>query len=243
MARRNDLQQFVEKHLTKVDGWAGTPESLLLHELFMGVQVGCDNGGAFEIGVHHGRYLIALHNACQPGTSSLGIDLFDDQALNVDGSGSGDLAKARANLDQFAREPERAHLQSADSLALTDEDLATITATYAPFRIASVDGGHTPTHAAHDIRAAAQLIAPGGLISVDDFFHPNFPGVTEGTYAVLRGEQTPFIPWLVTRKKLFLAHISLADTYRDRLVPALAESGHRPKSVTIAGHDCLSLYL
>jgi hypothetical protein len=158
-----------------VDGWAGTPESLLLHELFMGVQVGCDNGGAFEIGVHHGRYLIALHNACQPGTSSLGIDLFDDQALNVDGSGSGDLAKARANLEQFAREPELAHLQSADSLALTDEDLATITETYAPFRIASVDGGHTPTHAAQDIRTAARLVAPGGLISVDDFFHPKFP--------------------------------------------------------------------
>jgi SAM-dependent methyltransferase len=237
------LEEFVRNHMHDVQGWAGTADSLMLHAELLAVQEACDGLGAFEIGVHHGRYLIALHNACEEGSRSLGIDLFDDQASNVDASGAGNQPKARQNLDEHAREPALVELMARDSLTMSDADVADIVDRFGGFRIASVDGGHTAFHAASDIRLAARVVSPGGLISVDDFFHPNFPGVTEGVYAVLEGRQTPFIPWLATRKKLFLAHISFAGRYRTAVMPRLAASGHRPKAVTIAGEPCLSLYI
>ena len=243
MAKDSALAVYVNKHLTKVDGWAGTPESLLLLELLLGVQEGCDGYGAFEIGVHHGRYLIALHNACGAGSRSLGLDLFAEQARNVDGSGSGNMEMARGNMERYAREPDRVALISADSLAVSDAERHTLLAEHGPFRISSVDGGHTPVHAASDIRLAAKLTVPQGFISVDDFFHPNFSGVTEGVYQTIRGSQTPFVPWVVMRKKLFLAHVSWVDVYRARLLSELVDGGEKPKVVSITGHEVLSIYI
>ena len=241
MEQETPLTAYVEKNLTKVDGWAGTPESLLLLPQLLDVQQGCNDLGAFEIGVHHGRYLIALHNACRPQTRSMGLDLFEDQSKNVDGSGSGNIGQAQDNVTAYAREPELVELRAGDSLTLTDQHFDSILDDYKAFRITSVDGGHTPTHAAEDIRTAARLTAPGGFISVDDFFHTNFPGVTEGVYATLAGNQTPFIPWFVTRKKLFLAHVSYVDSYTRAIREGLSE--YSLKNVTIAGHPCVSLYI
>ncbi len=239
------LSTYVSENLNKVEGWAGSGESVLLLGHMAAMQEDCDAYGAFEIGVHHGRYLIALHALCAPGTRSLGLDIFGDQAKNVDGSGSGDEAIARSNLDQFAREPELIELRQADSLAVTDSDVAGIASGYGAFRLASVDGGHTPIHVVRDTTIAATLLAPGGFISIDDFFHTNFPGVTEGFYRLMETQSIPFVPLVVTRKKLILCHLSYKDLYQKRLNAdrqAGAFEGIPCKNVMISGYETLSFY-
>jgi hypothetical protein len=201
--------------------------------------------GALEIGVHMGRYLIALHNACAPGTRSLGVDLFDDQAKNVDKSGYGDLSTARQNVQQYAREPDLVELRSGDSLQLNEQDQRELLQEYRGFRIVSVDGGHTPIHVIRDSHTAWRLMHPGGYVVIDDFFNTNYPGVTEGLYELLRSGHTPLVPVIVTRKKLFLCHVSYWPRYWGEMTsPAgRASLGEvNSKSVDIAGHRCLSIW-
>ena len=203
-SNHTDLRRYVTEHLPAVEGWAGSAESIFLLEPLLSLQRDCDELGAFEIGVHHGRYLIALHAACERGSRSLGVDLFEVQAKNVDRSGFGDLATARSNIDKFAPEPHLVDLMMLDSLELTESSLNDIRGRNGGFRLASVDGGHTPIHVVSDTRAAATVVSPGGFVILDDFFHPNFPGVTGGFYRLMETPMVPFIPFLVTRKKLFL---------------------------------------
>ena len=112
--------------------------------------------------------------------------------------------------------------------------------------MASVDGGHTPVDIVRDTTIAATLLAPGGLIAIDDFFHTNFPGVTEGFYRLMETQSLPFVPLAVTRKKLILCHLSYKSLYLDRLQSDWAQGvfeGIGCKMVEIAGYATLSFYI
>ncbi len=76
--------RYMDQGFDPIDGWPGQKGSVVrfmavFKELFEQVH---EQGGVCEIGIHHAKYLIALHNILCP-TVSLGIDLFEDQARNV----------------------------------------------------------------------------------------------------------------------------------------------------------------
>jgi hypothetical protein len=48
---------------------------------------------------------------------------------------------------------------------------------------------------------------------VDDFFDPDWPGVTEGLYDALARKDSPFVPLFITRKKLFLCHLAVQESF------------------------------
>ena len=75
-------------------------------------------GGAAEIGVHHGKLFILLYLLCQASEKAVAIDLFEDQHLNIDHSGSGDLAKFRGNLERHA-DSTRLVLHQGNSMDLS----------------------------------------------------------------------------------------------------------------------------
>ena len=47
-------------------------------------------GHVAEIGLHHGRFFLALAPRRRPGEQAVAIDVFGEQHLNPDGSGAGD---------------------------------------------------------------------------------------------------------------------------------------------------------
>lgn len=239
----SSFAQYVEHQMSGIEGWTGSTASVLMLEPIAEVQSQwCDSGGALEIGVHHARYLIALHLLCGPGSRSLGLDLFAEQSKNVDRSGSGDLQIARSAIDRFAREPDLVELRSGDSLALSDAEIAAIRDEFGAFRLISVDGGHTPEHIVADLRTADRLADPAALVLVDDFFHPGFPGVTEGYYELARTRSIPWVPLFLHRKKLVLCHVSLRPSYWAALTRDIRNEIDRyakPKVVRIGAHDAL----
>jgi hypothetical protein len=243
LSERTPLQIYVEDHLKEVAGWSGSAFGMLLLDQVAALQdESCHDLGAFEIGVHHGRYLIALHSACAEGTRSLGLDLFGDQGRNVDRSGSGDQDRAESNIRKFARQPDLVDLRPGDSLALSHGEVAQIQETYGQFRFSSVDAGHTAVHVVNDTKLAARLTHPAGIIIVDDFYNVNFPGVTEGVYRLLENFDVPFIPMIVTAKKLFLAHTSFANRYLVALANDPVRSTFpKMKKVQIGDYACMSV--
>jgi len=48
------------------------------------------------------------------------------------------------------------------------------------FRFIHIDGGHSAEQTHSDLVLAEQHLAPGGVIALDDYQHPAWPGVTEG---------------------------------------------------------------
>jgi hypothetical protein len=226
MSDSNDpFRAYLANGFDSLEGWPGTKESVLFLEVLKDwFRPQGEQGGALEIGIHHAKYLIALHNLLAP-CRSLGIDLFEDQARNIDFSGMGgtggppSIETCQRHISAFAANPEAIHLMPADSLALGSREIADLLRTYPRFAVTSIDGGHTALHLSIDFMTASQLTSPFGIIAVDDLFHPDWPGVTEGIFRVLSRKETPFVPLFITRKKAFFCHVSV----QRRFVTFIAE--------------------
>src|SRR5215475_10741992 len=173
-----------------------------------------------EIGVHHGKFFILLANLRRRHEHAFAIDIFDDQHLNVDKSGQGDLPKFMENLRRYSSESGVTVLKK-DSKALTRGNF--YSGRRGNIRLFSIDGSHTATHTCSDLRLAAQLIGSDGLIILDDFFNPDWPGVQEGLYRYLRDPHCDTAPFAYGNNKVFLckggSHAKYLSFVEDDLRP------------------------
>lgn len=240
------LQNYLQYTFKNVEGWllpaavAGlnTLESIARLE-------GVVSGGACEIGVHHGRFFLALLACTNPSERSLAIDIFEDQALNVDRSGNGSRLRFAENLTKFSSHADQVEIMQLDSLSLNSEKIVGIAQRFAPFRLFSIDGGHTTVHASNDLLVAQDLIVNGGLVIVDDYFHQDWPSVTEGVARYFWEVNAKLAPLCLVGGKLFMTTFSYHERYLARLRSALIDP--RPKSfakyVTIHGYKAVSFRL
>jgi len=151
-----------------VEGWLRTEAALTVAALSERQRALGVGGGIAEIGVHHGKLFILLYLLGRAPERAVAIDLFEDQHLNIDLSGSGDLAKFHRNLLRHA-DDARLALHQGNSMDLTGADLVRLAE--GPLRFVSVDGGHTAETTAHDLAVADAALAEGGVIVLDDAFN------------------------------------------------------------------------
>ena len=194
-----------------VDGWLRTEAAHIVVALTecqrsLGVA-----GGIAEIGVHHGKLFILLYLLGQAPEKAVAIDLFEEQHLNIDHSGSGDLAKFRRNLERHA-DSTRLVLHPGNSMDLTGAILTRLAD--GPLRFVSVDGGHTAEITAHDLATAEAAIADGGIVVVDDVFNEQWPGVGDGVRHYF--ERRPnLVPFAIGANKTYFCRPSHRDIYHD----------------------------
>lgn len=217
------LSRYLTGGFRSIEGWCGGPQTFLVLDLLTALQPnGCRPLGAAEIGVHHGLFFIGMHNLCQAGATSLALDLFDLQELNVDQSGCGDRERFVGNLAAHAQHSNNCIVHGGiDSLTITDDYAGELRQQYGPFRFVSIDGGHTADHCSKDMRTAEHLAAVGGIVIVDDSYSYEWPGVTEGMYRYLGLEDATLVPFAVTRKKAFFTQREFVDEYRSGLEAGL----------------------
>ncbi|MGF1553933.1 MAG: class I SAM-dependent methyltransferase [Paracoccaceae bacterium] len=191
-------------------------------------------GNLFEIGVHHGRAGILLALLARADETTVLADLFERQAENVDRSGQGSRAHLEANLTAWAP-GARAAIVQANSLEL---DFATVPALAAGVRLAHVDGGHHVDAVVNDLRKTEAVLAPHGIVVVDDFMSVRWPEVTEGSYAYL-AESRGLAPVAMGRNKLILTTTGNAQALIDHIAARLTPPAGKP--VRMGGRPCLSL--
>jgi len=191
-----------------------------------------------EIGVHHGRLFLAMDALRRDGERAVAADVFGDQALNIDGSGAGNREIFEKHVASVSHDPEGVVIFEGDSLSTKFH--ASMRGNGLQFRIFSVDGGHTAQHAINDLKIAEAHLAQGGVVLLDDFFNPAFPGVTEGLYRYL-DNRPPLVPVCTVSSKLILCSISFASSLRDHIKRSLANDGRRARPTNICGHDSLWL--
>jgi SAM-dependent methyltransferase len=162
-------------------------------------------GDILEIGVHHGKFLIPLALISRGGEYVVGIDLFSRQDENVSRSGAGDQDKTHENLVKYC--PKR-----RDRILLVEMNSSEIDMSE-PFRIIDIDGGHTAETTRIDLRNAEQLLAPGGVVLLDDYYNPLWPGVHEGMFEYRAFDRGHLYPFAYSANKLLLCKFSDHDKY------------------------------
>ena len=133
------------------------------------------SGDVLEIGVHHGLSTIAIASLRGSGSRLYAVDLFEDlQNLNVSRSGGGDRQVFEKNMAAFYDDTSFIRVLTSPSRNLTPKDLGQ------SLSFCHIDGGHSRQETLSDLRLCHESMRPGGLVALDDYFNPEFPGVCEG---------------------------------------------------------------
>jgi hypothetical protein len=118
---------------------------------------------------------VALAAMRRDGAQLVAVDLFDElQAKNVSGSGSGSRAHFERNMRAFFGDITFVRCIAAPSITLDPADLGR------GFSFCHVDGGHSARETYDDLDLCSRILLPGGVVALDDYFNPAFPGVCEG---------------------------------------------------------------
>jgi hypothetical protein len=143
-------------------------------------------GDVLEIGVHHGRSAIVVGSFAAQGGKFVAVDLFDElQDLNSSGSGAGNREEFLRNMSQFFEDLSFLTTVEGESSTVSVDSIGN------QFSFCHIDGGHSPQETYNDLSLCCRLLKAGGLVVLDDYFNPAFPGVSEGAvqFKLERGDQ------------------------------------------------------
>jgi len=235
------LEEYWEFGFPNVEGWVDTRLAVCLRLIDNVQRAAGIVGGIGEIGVYHGKMLLALAHLASAGDKVTAIDVFEDQARNIDGAGVGSLGRLQENIRLYGPSASLDYsFIKADSIALTSHEREQL-ATRGPFRFFSVDGCHTAEHTCTDLLTAQDCLTPGGIVILDDFYQPHWPGVTEAV-SLLYSRYVPRIkPFLYCFHKLFFVGYGWQAHFVDQCWQHLAPRSDA-KLIEMYGSRVVSCY-
>jgi len=222
----------------RISGWFSRLDAAMFTTLLLFQRSRGIRGGTAEIGVHEGKSFIPLCLALADDERAICIDVFEDQDLNVDGSGRGSLSALRRNLAAYRIPEFQVDVLKASSLGLPSKNILDRAG---PLRFISIDGGHWQEIVENDLELARLCAAPGQIIALDDFFDVDWPGVTAALMAWFHKSGHDYCPLAVTPGKLYLCHRNHYDLYKSCLVEHLPIIYHLKKTTSLFGFDTLIL--
>ena len=242
MTLKQKLLDYLNGPFTDIAGWC----SPNIWQIIWPIAVFQDTAGikhpVAEIGVYHGKFFIGLI-VTKGVVRNYAIDVFNMQEFNLDHAGQGNLEALQKNLAKSGIAGDSVEFFRTDSLTMTEKDIVHIRARTGGFSLFSVDGCHQPEHTINDIRLAMALTLPQGLIFVDDFVNPNWPGVMEGVAKLYFNECPRFVPVAFGHNKLFLCHLSYHQKFLDLILTSLQKSNITYKLVKRFGYENVSVNL
>ena len=122
---------------------------------------------------------------------AVGIDLFEDQEYNIDGSGIHDKS-IQYHQEKYLERVSSAAVPiwiQADSLYLDSQEIKSKIQGQS-LRLVSIDGGHSPYHLVNDLLLSESILANGGVIVVDDYTNAGWPESCRGCSPLLPSKFT-----------------------------------------------------
>ena len=170
-------------------------------------------GSVGEIGIHRGKYFLAIAGNALHSETLVAIDLFEDgQSKNFDKSGKGNLIGFLQQTElYFGKEiTKKIKIIKGDSTELTAKSFKGIP----KFRYFSIDGGHSLQTTISDLNLVACMIIDGGIIVISGFFMETSLSVSEAMILYLHS-QNKLVPVMRIDDKLYLTTSNYATMYRD----------------------------
>lgn len=153
-------------------------------------------GHVAEIGAFEGRFFIALAHALKDGEKALGMDIFEWPNPEV-------KDRFEANCERHGVPPDRRITWKVDSGATTPE--AVIDKAGGRLRLFHVDGEHSRRALAKDLELATRVLAPGGLIVLDDMLHPGYPTLMVAVQEYLERHPEMVVLCIIDRETIVAA--------------------------------------
>lgn len=199
---------------------AATPEDVMMALADFAAQVPADQE-IVEIGVFHGRTALQLAWGARQGQRAhvTGIDLWDAPG-NTYGP---------PFTDASSRRWAHHHIQSfgySRDIALVQGFSHDVAASYdgPPVGLLFVDGDHSKDGARRDILAWAGHLAPDARIAVDDYGHPDWPGVVEAVDELVA--EGVLEPVEVFHDRLAVTRLSTSPDHGGRTTAVTSEGVH-----------------
>ena len=198
------------------------------------------SGPIAEIGTFEGRFFIAMAHALEAGETALGIDLFDWPNPEV-------IDRFHANCARHGVPEAKRITWKADSRTLRPEALLAKLGGR-PVRLFHVDGEHSRHALARDLALATAVLAPDGLIVLDDMLHPGYPTlmVAVQQYLEANPQMCPLAiidrETIVGATKFVLCRRDWFKRYEDRMLVEFKDNIW-PLGADFEPHWCLVLSL
>jgi predicted O-methyltransferase YrrM len=168
----SDLSKNVITKLGSVNGYFNEDDCMHFYLVLQMQKMHGMTGNIFEIGSYFGRSTGLLALCLAKNERLVVCDAFESDTKDqyADRPSISDLKESiRTIVDDFDFSQLDVHSCYSADLSLPDEST---------FRFAHIDGGHDEETAYNDICYAATRMKVNGIIAVDDYEHPNWPGVT-----------------------------------------------------------------
>ena len=234
--QRADLcEVFLVEVVDHIEGWLDRYTAKRTFDLLLAQERYRVEGGLYEVGIYYGKFFAILVGAgFRTKSPVLGIDTFEyvRQADFL----AGFMARVGPYVLQrsgFLEDVGASVIQTKS----TDIGAATIRSRLGggDARFVSVDGSHEFNDVLWDLDVARTLLAPGGIIAVDDYLHPICLGVTAATDRFL-SQCLDLVPFAYVANKLFLCRPAWADRYRSEVEAAIVHDAADPKSRAFTVH-------
>lgn len=229
-ADENERLQRYLKRGQRVEGWLDPYSARFIAELSRIQREAGITGGVGEVGVHMGRLFILLKLTAVPTERTFAIDVFEDQHLNVDSSGSGDRVRFVENVAEWTGNAS-VEIIHRSSLAVRSDDILGLVG---PCRLVSIDGGHTEQCVDNDLRLVESVLLPMGVVLLDDFYNQSWPAVAAAAARYFFDPATTLRPFAITPNKLYLANPAAHAFYRG----AVRTSQRRRRDKTVEAFGC-----
>jgi len=206
--------ELYDKYVTMLSDWEGwmAPPSFFFTGFLSQVQHRNGVVGPVgEIGVHHGKFAVAIAMFAFETERVWAADLFERQNENVDGSGKGSKEMLLKYFQDFGIDTiMNNRIVTANSMSLKGVDLRSDG--FSAFRFLSVDGGHTHETTLNDLFFSCEVVQEGSIVVLDDFVNQHWLGVPSGAFHFIRS-QKQLIPFLWASNKLFFTSSNFANVY------------------------------
>ena len=245
-SRQKRLEYFNTNVYSRVEGWLGDRMWQIINVSGTILDTNGVHGNIAEFGVHHGLFLFLLNILRNENEVCFAIDLFDEQSLNVDCSGRGSLSVFLSHVETLmASERYSFRVVQRDTMSFSTAEVVDLFGKNG-VKFFSVDAGHTIQNACNDLALVQEVLAPGGIVALDDYMSVHWPGVTEGFYRFMSSQNRRLKPFLYFQNKLFLTtaseHGRCLQQFRTAIEAICGDEVRtgRWKGVEIAGSNCLS---
>jgi cephalosporin hydroxylase len=207
----NSLEAYLAKGYHEIAGWLHMPAvetTLALGEI---QRAWLPPGPVGEIGLWQGLYFTLLSFLSETPQRMVGVDPFVHCA-----DSETQLRQFHDNIRRYARRPDLVTILQKFSTDLAAMDL--LAAAGGKFNFFSVDGDHTMEGCLYDIKLAAEVVAPGGIVSVDDIQNMGCPGVVEAVMRYCLEPSATLAPFLTAGNKLFMTQKEFCPKFREAIL-------------------------
>jgi predicted O-methyltransferase YrrM len=189
-------KNFAAKYLS-IPGFS-YPESFAIWDFFLSEQSEANAGGnLLEIGVYHGQSALLLAHHAATTEHLVLVDPTDF------------VEAARKNVASVKTENIKIMKTRSD-----DESVRNLNQTYGrTFRWIHIDGDHRAETVLNDLSVADRVLNPKGILCIDDFFSPRYPGITYAVIEYLQAHPENLTLFLCGFNKGYLVRPSASRHY------------------------------